>query len=57
MIHKTSAKIIYSNDEATMDFVAKDACCFTGELTQLIPMVHSTISQHLKAISKKLVMI
>jgi len=27
-----------------------EACCFTGELTTLIPMAQSTISQHLKAL-------
>lgn len=26
----------------------KQACCFTGELTEEIPMAKSTISQHLK---------
>jgi DNA-binding HxlR family transcriptional regulator len=30
--------------------LSKEACCFTGELTELIPMAQSTISQHLKAL-------
>lgn len=30
--------------------LASQACCFTGELTELIPMAQSTISQHLKAL-------
>ena len=27
--------------------LAEQTCCFTGELTELIPMAQSTISQHL----------
>jgi ArsR family transcriptional regulator, arsenate/arsenite/antimonite-responsive transcriptional repressor len=30
--------------------LAGESCCFTGELTELIPMAQSTISQHLKAL-------
>ena len=28
----------------------KQACCYTGDLTELIPLAQSTISQHLKAL-------
>ena len=58
--------IKYSENEASLAMVAKalshpvririlqllaeEACCFTGELTELIPMAQSTISQHLKAL-------
>jgi predicted transcriptional regulator len=65
-MQRTSTEIMYSNDEVTMASVAKalahpvririlkllagDTCCFTGELTGLIPMAQSTISQHLKAL-------
>lgn len=31
-----------------LGFLEKQACCFTGELTEEIPMAQSTISQHLK---------
>jgi ArsR family transcriptional regulator, arsenate/arsenite/antimonite-responsive transcriptional repressor len=30
--------------------LASQTCCFTGELTEIIPMAQSTISQHLKAL-------
>jgi ArsR family transcriptional regulator, arsenate/arsenite/antimonite-responsive transcriptional repressor len=33
-----------------LKLLAREACCFTGELTELIPMAQSTISQHLKAL-------
>ncbi|NTW54539.1 MAG: winged helix-turn-helix transcriptional regulator [Chlorobaculum sp.] len=32
--------------------LAEQTCCFTGELTELIPMAQSTISQHLKALKE-----
>jgi predicted transcriptional regulator len=32
--------------------LAGETCCFTGELTGLIPMAQSTISQHLKALKE-----
>jgi DNA-binding transcriptional ArsR family regulator len=32
--------------------LAGETCCFTGELTELIPMAQSTISQHLKALKE-----
>jgi predicted transcriptional regulator len=31
-----------------LGFLEKQSCCFTGELTEEIPMAQSTISQHLK---------
>ncbi len=33
-----------------LKLLATHTCCFTGELTELIPMAQSTISQHLKAL-------
>jgi DNA-binding transcriptional ArsR family regulator len=33
-----------------LKLLAGETCCFTGELTGLIPMAQSTISQHLKAL-------
>ena len=31
-----------------LNFLEKQSCCFTGQLTEEIPMAQSTISQHLK---------
>ena len=31
-----------------LKFLESQSCCFTGELTEEIPMAQSTISQHLK---------
>jgi ArsR family transcriptional regulator len=31
-----------------LNFLKSQSCCFTGELTEEIPMAQSTISQHLK---------
>lgn len=31
-----------------LNFLKSQTCCFTGELTEEIPMAQSTISQHLK---------
>jgi predicted transcriptional regulator len=31
-----------------LNFLENQSCCFTGELTEEIPMAQSTISQHLK---------
>lgn len=33
-----------------LKLLAGESCCFTGELTEIIPMAQSTISQHLKAL-------
>ena len=30
--------------------LSKQACCYTGDLTEQIPLAQSTISQHLKAL-------
>ena len=63
---RSPADIIYSEDEKELAVIAKalshpvrlqilkllanQPCCFTGELTGMIPMAQSTISQHLKAL-------
>ncbi|OQX99513.1 MAG: transcriptional regulator [Bacteroidetes bacterium 4572_117] len=31
-----------------LDFLAKKACCFSGDLAELLPIARSTLSQHLK---------
>ena len=65
-MQRTLSAIEYSGEEAALAIVAKalshpvrvkilrllagETCCFTGELTELIPMAQSTISQHLKAL-------
>ena len=65
-MQRTSTAVSYSSEEERMAAVAKalshpvrlrilallssQTCCFTGELTGLIPMAQSTISQHLKAL-------
>jgi predicted transcriptional regulator len=65
-MQRTLSVIEYSNDEESLAAIAKalshpvrikilkllasDTCCFTGELTDIIPMAQSTISQHLKAL-------
>jgi predicted transcriptional regulator len=67
-MQRTLSDISYSADEITLAAVAKalshpvririlrllagETCCFTGELTGLIPMAQSTISQHLKALKE-----
>jgi predicted transcriptional regulator len=65
-MQRTLSEIGYSNDEQLLAgiakalghpvrlrilaLLAKETCCFTGELTEVIPMAQSTISQHLKAL-------
>ncbi|NTW82502.1 MAG: helix-turn-helix transcriptional regulator [Chlorobiaceae bacterium] len=65
-MRRTTAEISYSNNEKTMASIAKalshpvriqilkllagETCCFTGELTEVISLAQSTISQHLKAL-------
>ncbi|MEI8032803.1 MAG: metalloregulator ArsR/SmtB family transcription factor [Chlorobiaceae bacterium] len=65
-MQRTGTSIEYSGEEEVMAGIAKalghpvrikilkllasQACCFTGELTEVIPMAQSTISQHLKAL-------
>ncbi len=65
-MQRTLSAVEYSADEAAISSIAKalahpvrlrilqllagESCCFTGELTEIIPMAQSTISQHLKAL-------
>jgi ArsR family transcriptional regulator len=35
-----------------LHFLESQSCCFTGELTEEIPMAQSTISQHLKELKE-----
>lgn len=35
-----------------LQFLDSQSCCFTGELTEEIPMAQSTISQHLKELKE-----
>lgn len=63
-MQRTSTEIDYTAKEETLaryakalshpiririlNFLDSQTCCFTGELTEEIPMAQSTISQHLK---------
>jgi predicted transcriptional regulator len=63
-MQRTSTDIDYTSKEETLaryakalshpiririlNFLDSQSCCFTGELTEEIPMAQSTISQHLK---------
>ena len=63
---RTLAKVEYSVDEIKLAHFAKalghpvriqilkilinQSCCYTGDLTDTIPLAQSTISQHLKAL-------
>lgn len=65
---RTLADITYSTDDMKMATFAKamghpvrvqilrllnsQACCYTGDLTEQIPLAQSTISQHLKALKE-----
>jgi len=65
---RTLAEIKYSEDEIQVANFAKalahpvrvqiikllhgQSCCFTGDLTEIIPLAQSTISQHLKALTE-----
>ena len=67
-MQRTLSDIGYTTDETAMAAMAKalghpvririlrllagETCCFTGELTEVIPMAQSTISQHLKALKE-----
>ncbi|NTW55071.1 MAG: winged helix-turn-helix transcriptional regulator [Chlorobaculum sp.] len=67
-MQRTLSDISYSAEEIDLAAMAKalshpvririlrllagETCCFTGELTELIPMAQSTISQHLKALKE-----
>jgi predicted transcriptional regulator len=66
MMSRTLAKVEYSVDELKLANFAKalghpvrihimkillnQSCCYTGDLTEIIPLAQSTISQHLKAL-------
>ena len=61
---RTAAELNYTDKEETLaryakalshpvririlNFLDRQTCCFTGELTEEIPLAQSTISQHLK---------
>ncbi len=63
---RTLAELSYSIEDQQLATLAKalghpvrvqilkilnsQACCFTGDLTEIIPLAQSTISQHLKAL-------
>jgi DNA-binding transcriptional ArsR family regulator len=65
-MQRTLAAVEYTNGEESLaaigkalshpvrvrilSLLARETCCFTGELTEIIPMAQSTISQHLKAL-------
>ena len=65
-MQRSLSAVEYSGEETDLAIVAKalshpvririlkllagETCCFTGELTEMIPMAQSTISQHLKAL-------
>lgn len=65
-MQRTLSDVNYTTDEMALAGMAKalghpvrikilrllagESCCFTGELTEVIPMAQSTISQHLKAL-------
>jgi len=65
---RTLADVDYSADELKLAHFAKalghpvriqimkilinQACCYTGDLTEIIPLAQSTISQHLKALKE-----
>lgn len=67
-MQRTSADISYSPREETiarfakalshpvririLTFLERQSCCFTGQLTDEIPMAQSTISQHLKELKE-----
>lgn len=35
-----------------MEFLSKQACCYSGDLTDLLPIAKSTLSQHLKELKE-----
>lgn len=63
-MQRTSIEVSYSDKEEVLaryakalahpvririlNFLDRQTCCFTGQLTEEIPMAQSTISQHLK---------
>jgi DNA-binding transcriptional ArsR family regulator len=67
-VSRTLSKVDYSSDELKLANYAKalghpvriqimkilinQTCCYTGDLTEIIPLAQSTISQHLKALKE-----
>lgn len=65
-MNRTLAEVNYTSEEEQLASFAKamghpvriqilkllnsQACCYTGDLTNLLPLAQSTISQHLKAL-------
>jgi ArsR family transcriptional regulator len=65
-LSRTLADVNYTPDEEQLALFAKafghpvrvqilkilnsQSCCYTGDLTEMIPLAQSTISQHLKAL-------
>ena len=65
---RTLAEVEYLEDEKELALLAKamshpiriqilkllsnQSCCFTGDLTETIPLAQSTISQHLKVLNE-----
>jgi len=68
IMRRTTSEIPYSTEEEAiaryakalshpvririLNFLESQSCCFTGELTEEIPMAQSTISQHLKELKE-----
>ncbi|WP_199856285.1 ArsR family transcriptional regulator [Lunatibacter salilacus] len=40
----------YSVRIQILKILSEQSCCFTGDLTEIIPLAQSTISQHLKSL-------
>lgn len=67
-MRRTTSEIAYSTEEEIiaryakalshpvririLNFLECQSCCFTGELTEEIPLAQSTISQHLKELKE-----
>ncbi|MDT9546199.1 MAG: helix-turn-helix transcriptional regulator [Chlorobium sp.] len=65
-MQRTQSAVRYSEEEEVLARIAKalahpvrvrilrlllsESCCFTGQLTDFIPMAQSTVSQHLKVL-------
>lgn len=68
IMNRSLTEITYTNEEEQLAIFAKamghpvriqilkllnkQACCYTGDLTNLLPLAQSTISQHLKALKE-----
>jgi DNA-binding transcriptional ArsR family regulator len=35
-----------------LNYLAKQTCCYSGDLTEILPIAKSTLSQHLKELKK-----